>query len=144
MSNNTLFAYLKGAISNSNDTDPEDSSAFVNPPMTAYHNVIYYRRETLDLDDGDTRSITFPETDAASGWVGVMCRVIGEAKLTTVGVNWDGSTALTGVTVGYGTDRHPGMISMVTKNVTSYTLECLADDSTLEYVAMILAEDDAL
>ncbi len=140
----TLFAYLKGAISNGDDTDPESSAVFYNPPMEAHHNVIYYRRETLELDDGDTRSITFPNATASSGWVGVMARVIGEAKLTTVGVNWAGSGAITGVTVGYGASRHPGMMSATTYNVTSFTLEGLADDTTVEYVAMILAEDDQL
>jgi hypothetical protein len=138
----TLFAYLKGAISNANDTDPENSSSFYGPPLEAYHNVLYYRRETLELDDGDTRSLTFP--DSASGWVGVMARVIGDAKLTTVGVNWNGSSAITGVTVGYGTDRHPGMLSLITKNVSTYTFEGLADNTAVEYVAMILAEDDQL
>ncbi len=144
MSSTTLFAYLKGAISNADDTDQENSSTFYGPPWEAHHNVLYYRRETLDLDLGDTRSLTFPDSAAASGWCGVMARVIGDAKLTTVGVNWDGSTAVTGVTPGYGTDRHPGFISLVTKNVTGYTFEGLADDTTVEYVAMILAEDDAL
>ncbi len=140
----TLYAYLKGAISNANDTDPESSAVFYNPPMEAYHNVLYYRRETVLLDDGDTRAITFPNTAAATGWIGIIARVIGEAKITTVGVNWDGTTAVTGVTVGYGVDRHPGMISAITNSVTGITLEGLADSTTVEYVAMILAEDDAL
>ncbi len=140
----TLFAYLKGAISNRNDTDPESSSVFYNPPMEAHHNVVTFRRETLTFDIGDTRAITFPDSAAASGWTGVMARVIGEAKLTTIGLNWDGSTPVTGVTVGYGTDRHPGMISAITKNVTSFTLEGLADSTSVEYVAMILAQDDQL
>jgi hypothetical protein len=141
---NTLFAYLKGAISNGDDTDPENSASFYGPPWEAHHNILYYRRETLDFDLGDTRSVTFPDTAAATGWVGVMARVVGEAKLTTVGVNWDGSTAVTGVTPGYGVDRYPGMISVVTDKVTSFTFEGLADDTTVEYVAMILAEDDQL
>lgn len=140
----TIFTYLKGSVSNADDTDPEQSSSFYNPPMVAYNNVLYSRRETLALDDGDTRAITFPDSAAASGWVGIMVRVVGEAKLTTIGVNWNGSSAVTGVTVGYGVDRHPGIISLTTKNVTSYTLEGLADDTTVEYVAMILARDDQL
>jgi hypothetical protein len=140
----TLFAYLKGAVSNGDDTDPESSAVFYNPPMEAHHNVLYYRRETVGLDLGDTRAITFPDSSAASGWVGVMARVIGEAKLTTVGVNWNGSSAITGVTVGYGVIQHPGMISTVTSNVTGFTLEGLADDTTVQYVAMILAQDDQL
>lgn len=140
----TLFAYLKGSVSNANDTDPESSAAFYNPPMEATHNVLYYRRETVELDSGDTRAITFPDAAGASGWVGVMARVVGEAKLTTVGVNWNGSSAITGVTVGYGVVRHPGMLCEVTNSVTSFTFTGLADDTTVEYVAMILAEDDQL
>lgn len=140
----TLFAYARGSVSNANDTDPETSSVFYNPPMESKQNVLYYRRETIELDDGDTRSLTFPDSAASSGWVGVMARVVGDAKLTTVGVNWNGSSAITGVTVGYGVERYPGMISMVTNNVTSWTFEGLADDTTVEYVAMILAEDDQL
>ena len=140
----TLFAYLKGAISNGDDTDPEQSSSFYNPPMEAHHNVLYYRRETLSLDDGDTRALTFPDTTAASGWFGVMARVVGEAKLTSLGVNWNGSSAITGVTVGYGVTRHPGIISLITSNVTGFTFEGLADSTTVEYVAMSLAEDDQL
>ncbi len=141
---NTLYAYLKGAISNANDTDPETSTSFYNPPMEAYHNVLYYRRETVSLNSGDARTISFPDTAAATGWVGIIARVIGEAKITTVGVNWDGLTAVTGVSAGYGVEQHPGMISMTTDKVTTFTLAGLADDTTVEYVAMILAEDDQL
>lgn len=141
---NTLFAYLKGAVSNGDDTDPENSAVFYNPPIEAHHNVLYYRRESLILADGETQSVTFQTSAAASGWVGIMARVVGEAKLTTVGVNWNGSSAVTGVTLGYGVDRHPGMISLVTKNVSTFRFESLADDTEIRYVAMILAEDDAL
>ncbi len=140
---NTLFAFFKGTASNADDTDPETSSSFYNPPMTATHNVIKYRRETITLDDGDTRAIAIPDY-AVSQWVGFMARVIGEAKLTTVGLDWDGLTAITGVTAGYGTDRSPGYISMVTSNVTTFTLEGIADGTTIEYLMMILAEDDQL
>lgn len=139
----TLFAYFKGAVSNANDTDPETSSAFYNPPMEAKHNVLYYRRETVPLDDGDTRSVTIPSYTSAL-WIGFMARVVGEAKLTTVGVNWDGATAITGVTAGYGVERHPGFISMATTKVTTFTLEGLADDTTVEYLVMVLTTDDQL
>ncbi len=139
----TLFAYFKGSVSNGDDTDPETSSSFYNPPIEAKHNVLYYRRETVGLDDGDTRTVSIPDS-ATGSWVGFMARVIGEAKLTTVGVNWDGSTAVTGVTSGYGVARYPGYISMTTTNTTTFTLEGLADDTTVEYLAMILAEDDQL
>lgn len=139
----TLFAYLKGAVSNADDTDPETSSSFYNPPMSATHNVLYYRRETVSLDVAETRVIAFQDY-ASTQWSSVMVRVIGEAKLTTVGFSWDGSTAITGITAGYGTDRHPGYISMVTTNVTSFTLQGLAAGTQVEYLAMILIEDNSL
>lgn len=144
MSNSTLFAYLQGAISRGNDTDPEDSAAYGDQPMEARHNVTQYRRETLTLDEGDTHTLNFPASPASGDWIGVMARVIGEAKLTTVGLNFDATTAITGVTPGYGTDRHPGMISAITTGVTGCTFEGLADSTTVEYVAMILSADDDL
>jgi hypothetical protein len=149
MANNTLFAYIKGVISDANNTVPEASTAFIYPPFSAVHNVPIFRRETLSLDDGDTRSVTIPAY-SSSQWVGFMARVVGtdgapgEAKLTTVGLDWDGSTAIEGVTGGYGTNRHPGFISMVTKNVTTFTLEGIADGTEIEYLVMILAEDDQI
>lgn len=139
----TLFTLFKGSASNADDTDPENSSAFYNPPMETIQNVLYYRRETVSLDNGDTRTIAFQDY-ATSQWVGILARVIGHAKITTVGVNWDGSTAITGETAGYGVDRHPGYISMSTTKVTSFTLEGLADGTTVEYLACILADDSVL
>lgn len=151
----TLFAYFKGTASNSDDTNVEQSSAFYYPPIGATQNVIRYNRRTLALDNGDTATITFAG-QASSDWVGIMLRVTGIApatgvdeqagvvKLTTVGVNWDGITAITGVTGGYGTQRYPGIVSMVTTKVTSFTLTGLADGTVVEYLAMILASDTAI
>ncbi len=139
----TLYTFFKGSASNGDDTDPEQSSSFYNPPMTTYQNVSIYRRETVALDDGDTRTITLPNY-AASGWSAVMARVIGEAKITTVGTDWNGASGVTGDTVGYGVSRYPGMISLSTTNVTSFTLEGLADSTTVEYLAMTLLTDAQL
>lgn len=145
---NTLFAYLKGAVSNGDDTDPENSASFSNPPMECKHNVTFYRHETLSLDTAETRSVTFP--DAVTGWVGIIARVTGtdrlpgHAKITTSGVNWNGSSSITGITAGYGTDRHPGMICMTTFNVSTFTFTGLADGTVIEYLIMLLAEDDQL
>lgn len=139
----TLFARLYGAIANGNNTEPETSEVFYNPPFTAYQNVTVYSRKTVSLDNGDTLTIALPAATAAS-WIAIMARVVGEAKLTTVGVNFDGVTAITGVTAGYGVEQYPGMISMVTTKVTSFTLQGLADGTTVEYIACILALDSAL
>ncbi len=142
----TIFVRINGAVSNGDATNPDTASMFITPPMTALHNVIRYRHETITLDRTDTRIIcstaTFPAY-ATTQWVGFMARVVGEAKATTVGTNWDG-TSIGGVTAGYGVETHPGFISMVTTKMTSLTLEGLADGTTVEYLLMILAQDDQL
>ena len=139
----TIFAYFKGTASNADDTDPETSSVFYNPPISAVHNVSFYRRETIELDATETRVITLPSY-AVSDWIGIMAKVVGEAKITTVGVNWNGSTPIEGVTAGYGVARYPGYISMVTTNVTSFTITAIADGTTVEYLAMVLLADNQL
>lgn len=139
----TLFAFLKGSTSITDDTDPEVSAAFKMPPWPAKHNVINYRGETVYLDEEETRVVT-PLAYTSSAWVCIMARVIGSVKLTTVGVNWDGSTPIEGITAGYGTPQHPGMISMVTSKTTSFTLEGLEDNSEVQYLVMTLATDAQL
>lgn len=123
------------------DTDPDTSNYFTGPNNSGKHNVLFYRRESLALDNGDTRVITFANY-ATTEWVLILARVIGTAKLTTAGVDADGSTSITGDTGGYGTAAHPGIIGVTTKNVTTFTLEGLADGTEVEYIACILAEDD--
>lgn len=149
MSTQTLFTYIKGVVSNGDDTVPEASSSFVYPPLASVQNVSQYRRETLTLDATDTRTVTLANY-ASTDWVVFMARVIGtdgavgEVKLTTVGVDWDGVTAIEGVTGGYGTDRHPGFISLVSTKVTSFTLTGIADGTQVEYLIGKLLADDQL
>lgn len=140
---NTLFTYIEGAIANGDGTTPDTSSTFSYPPMSSHQNVLHSVYRTVALDDGGQASIFIPAYSSAF-WVCFMGRVVGEAKLTTVGVNWNGSSAVTGVTPGYGTANYPGFISMTTTKVTTFALEALADGTTVEYLLMILAEDDAL
>lgn len=149
MSNQTLFVNIKGVVSNSNDVVPETSSSFLYPPISAVQNTQVYRRETLSLDAADTRAVTIPAY-VSTQWVGFMARVTGtdgapgHVKLTTVGVDFDGSTPVEGITGGYGTDRHPGFISMATKNATTFTLTGIADGSQVEYLVMIFVDDSQL
>lgn len=120
------------------------------PGGLARHNVTYYRREELTLDDTETRTITLPNHVAGS-WVLILARIVGsdsqttgQAKLTTVGVDTDNVTAIEGQTAGYGIDAHPGVIGMTTYNVTSFTLTGLADGTRITYLAAILVDDSAL
>lgn len=139
----TLFTFLKGAISNGDDTDPETSSVFYNPPMECKNNVTIWRRETISLQTAETRQITLPAS-VSGDWVCVMARVVGHAKLTTTGTDWDGSTPISGVTAGYGVPQHPGYISMVSTNVSTFIFTGLADNTEVEYLMAKLASDDQL
>lgn len=139
----TLFTFFRNQVSNSDDTNPQSSSSFYLPSMESVQNVSEKSQETLFLDLGDTRIVTLPNY-ATSDWVAIVARVVGHAKLTTVGVDWDGVTAITGETIGYGAGRHAGYISLVTKNVTSFTFEGLADSTLVQYLAMRLIPDSSL
>lgn len=146
----TLFCRLRAALSSDEDTDPATSPLYLLPGGVARHNVTYYRRETVELDEGDSRTIALPNHVQGS-WTLILARVVGpdgqtvgSAKLVTVGVDTDGSTPIEGQTIGYGIDAHPGVIGMTTYNVTSFTLTGLVDGSKVTYLAAILAEDDEL
>lgn len=129
----TLFTRLQGAISNGNDTNPETSNTFYNPPTDAYHNVVYYRRETVALDASDTRTIAFQDY-VNTQIVLIVARVIGHAKISTTGI--------VGITAGYGTVDHPGIIAMTTFSIDAFTLTGLADGTTVEYLACIVVPDN--
>ena len=139
----TLFTFFRNQVSNADDTDPQTSSSFYLPPFASVQNVTEKTQETLFLYENDSRVVTLPNY-ATSDWVAIVARVVGYARMVTVGVDWDGSTAITGRTIGYGTARHPGYISLVTKNVTSFTFGGLADYTVVQYLAMRLIPDSSL
>lgn len=146
----TLFFRLRAALSAGEDTNPETSPIYLLPGPTARHNVTFYRREEIELDNAETRTITLPN-HAQTSWVLILARIVGpdgqtvgQAKLTTVGVDVNNVTAIEGQTLGYGIDAHPGIIGMTTYNVNSFTLTGLAAGTKITYLAAILATDDAL
>lgn len=142
----TFFAYLKGTASNANDTDPEQSSCFYNPPMSGQYNVLYYRRESAPLDDGENRGIVLPNYSVGS-WLFIMARVVGEVSLDVAGTDWDGVSSISSTTYGYGTERYPGVITLSTANVTGapdIDFVGHADGSTVEYIIMVAVPDSSL
>lgn len=145
MSAATLFARLQGAVSNGDDTSPETSTVFYNPVISAYHNVVYYRRETVSFAavDDPARDLTFPGLTTGQ-WVCVIARVIGRAQIVTEGTDWNGITSFESRNQGYGTDRSPGMIAFTTTKLTAIQIEPLAADTTVEYLACILVDDSSL
>ncbi len=141
----SVFTQLKGAISNGDDTNPETSSVFTDGSTGQQYNVIAYRRETVPLDVDTLRTINILNYNDDDYWHLIVARVVGSAKLRTIGVDADDSTAVTGYTGGYGTANYPGVIGIVTTYLTaSSALIGLADDTTVEYIACILAADDDL
>lgn len=139
---NTLFMYMKGTVSNADDTDPETSSSFNYPPMSSYQNVVRYQRRTATLDEGEELNIDLPDFQGTM-WIGVTARVVGYAKLETRGTDWAAS-AITGETYGYGTQRYPGYIALTTTNTTSFKYISLADGTTVESMITTLVTDDQL
>lgn len=141
--NDSLFAFFTHKTSNADDTEPSQSSDFNLPPFSSGMNVCDKRIETLFLNNGDTRTITLPQY-ATSDWVMIMARVTGHAKLTTVGVDFDGLTPISAVNAAYGAGRHTGYLTVTTVNVTSFTFEGLADGTVVQYLAMKLIPDSSL
>lgn len=139
----TLFGRLQTALSNGEDTNPETAGLYTNPSGTVRHNVIQYRSESFSLDDGDTRAVTFLPTTADVGWVLIVARVIGTAKLEVAGTI-PGPTSITGAIGGFGTADHPGIIGNVGVAGDSFAFTGLADGTDITYIACILAEDDEL
>jgi hypothetical protein len=138
----TLFAYFKGTLSNGDDNAPEDSAVFNYPAISAKHNVIGSKGETIELDDGETRTITYPGK-ASTDWVCIMARVVGHAFLAVVGEDYAGAPTVSR-TDGYGTEAYPGMISIVTTNITDMEFEAVTDSTKIQYIVYKLTEDDNL
>lgn len=136
----TLFMYLSNKVSNN---DPANQAAFYMPPLASVQNVSEKTGGTVFLNAAETKTITLPSY-ATTDWVCITARVVGEAKIVTVGTDFDGIAAIEGVSAGYGTAKHPGYISMVTKNVTSFTITGLAAGTVIEYLALRLLADNAL
>lgn len=139
----TLFTFFMHKVSDADDTTPPQSVAYHLPPFESVMNVSEKTPETLFLDNGDTRTVTLPGY-ASSDWVMIVARVVGYAKLITIGVDWDGSTPITGETHGYGAGRHAGYITLTTKNVTSFQFEGLADGTLVQYLALRVIPDSQL
>jgi hypothetical protein len=106
------------------------------------HNVLYAKIEQFQIDNTETRSISLANYTQLSDWPFIIMRVVGEAKLSTVGVDTDNSTGITGEMPAYGTSKFPGILIFSTYNVQTFTVESLADDTTVELFAGIAAEDD--
>lgn len=106
------------------------------------HNILYSKIEQYELDITETRAISLANYTALSDWAFIKMRVVGDAKLTTAAKDTDDTTDITADLPCYGTAKLPGILVLSTYNVTSFTVESLADDTVVELFAGIAAEDD--
>lgn len=125
-----------------NVDDPSDSDIVIRFNNQDKFNILYKKVEQFELDDTETRTISYANYTALSDWAYIVMRVIGEARINTVGVDTDGVTAITGKLPAYGTEIFPGVVLLSTYNVSTFTVESLADGTSIELFAGISCEDD--
>lgn len=104
------------------------------------HNVIAKKVESYTLDSAATRAVTLANY-VSTEWTILILKVTGEVKVNTVATNLAGG-AVTGRLRAYGTSVFPGILMISTHNVTSFTVESLADGTKVELFAAIAIEDD--
>jgi hypothetical protein len=106
------------------------------------YNILYKKTDSILLDSGGTRTITLPEsTFTLSEWSLVTMKVIGTARLTTTGKNYDGSSDITGIMDTFGTDLYPGYIVLSTYNVSAFTISSQADGTIIELLYGVSCAD---
>jgi hypothetical protein len=125
----------------SNVDDPSDAEVMARLSGQVRHNILYKKIEQFELDDAETRSISLANY-TNSHWSFIIMRVIGDAKLTTAALDTDDASAITADIPCYGTSLLPGIFVLSSYNVNTFTIESLADDTVIELVAAIAAEDD--
>lgn len=114
------------------------------PAQSTSHNVLWRRVEEITLANLATRTVDIQglTKDAANGdWCIIMARVVGACTINTVGKDTDNATAITAKVPFYGTALYPDMGIVTTYNVTSFIVSSLADGTTVELFAAVLAAD---
>lgn len=121
--------------------DPSDSKVALRFDDTNRFNILYKKVEQFELDDGDTRAISFANY-ASTDWVFLIYRVIGEATVNTSGVDTDGSTPISAKLPAYGNHIFPGIGLLSTYNVSTFTIESHQDSTKIELFAAISCADN--
>lgn len=137
----TLFLSPLVAAFGDNVDDPMLSRGFIQFDGDIEHTVVFKKFESLSLDDTETKTFSFANY-TRSEWSFVLAKVVGEAAVNLAGKDYDGATDISSTTVAYGTDEVPGFAVISTYNVDTFEIESLADSTTIELYAAILAEDD--
>jgi len=140
--NHTLFINpaFQGFLQNVDDpimANNQDSNSGV-----SRYNVLWRRIEEVTLDNTQTRVITPPKLSASTDKCFMLVRVIGSARVNTVGTSFNGITAVAGKIPVYGVTRFPGIGVFSTYNLTSLTLESLADGTVIEVFTAVTCDDN--
>lgn len=142
MTTHTLFISPIHSIFHDNVINPSESKDYMRFMSQERHNILYHKIEKYELDLSATRAISFANYTTLSDWAFIIAKVVGSVRINTAGFDTDGVTARTGKLPIYGTSIVPGIGIISTYNTTSFTVESLANDSTIELYAAIAAEDD--
>lgn len=137
----TLFTSPLHQAFPDNVTDPAQSKIAIRFMNQDRFNILYKKVEQFELDAAATRTISYANY-ASTEWAFLIMRVVGHAKVSTSGFDTDGSTPITGELPCYGTSIFPGMLLLSTYNVSTFTVESLADSTKVELFAGISCEDD--
>lgn len=138
----SLFFTPEIEIYSDDVTDPM-SSTFVQSIFneeTTYE-VVSHKVDSATLNDGDSKTIPLLGTVLADRKfiiikvTGPSSTETGEAHVTTVGKDFNGTTDITGVSSAIGTELYPGYIVLTTYNITSITIEADADDTEVQIFA---------
>jgi hypothetical protein len=137
---NTMF--LNFMIDGYPENTPDPFFARLNQSMSVQtrYNVQARRQMTLSMASGDTVTVT-PSNLALADWRVLYARVIGTARIQTVGKDTDGTTTINGYTPAYGTSIYPGYIVLSTYNLSAITITAQADSTVVEFLNVLSAED---
>ncbi len=104
------------------------------------YNVKLRKITTIALDAGGNYLFT-PTNIALADWSVIIIRVIGAARIDTVGKDTDGTTTIDGSTPTYGTSIYPGYVLFSTYNSTFFNLVGQQNGSVIELFHAISEED---
>lgn len=133
-----------GLMSWTDDVNDPSQADFTNGLITIdRQNILFQRVEKMMLDSAGSRSITLANY-VNTEWLYLVYRVVGNAYLSTAGLDTDGATPITGKLPAYGTSLLPGVGIISTYNLNTLSIVSQADGTTIElFAAVACADDDA-
>jgi hypothetical protein len=98
---------------------------------------LQWQVQSISLDAGDTKTITFPGLANSSN---ILCfaQVVGEARIETTGLDYDVATPISGYSQAYGVAAWPGLIMLNTYNIATITVRGITDNTTVKFYSAIV------